>query len=72
MFSKVFGLSLSRLHQVPGPLIWAPLSEEYGRKISILGPVFVFACFTAGTAVAKDVQVRDWYSFVDTSAEQLL
>lgn len=37
-----------------------------------MGPVFVFACFTAGTAVAKDVQVRDWYSFVDTSAEQLL
>jgi hypothetical protein len=44
--------------QVPGPLIWAPVSEEYGRRFSILGPVFIFACFTAATAVAKDPQVR--------------
>jgi DHA1 family multidrug resistance protein-like MFS transporter len=54
--TTVLGVSLFILGYVPGPLIWAPLSEEYGRKASIIGPVFIFACFTAGTAVAKDVQ----------------
>lgn len=44
------------ISQVPGPLIWAPLSEEFGRRMSIIGPVFVFACFTVATAVAKDPQ----------------
>lgn len=55
-----------------GP-IWAPISEQYGRKVrlrctdtehrltsegkvSVLPPLFVFMCFSAGTAVAKDVQ----------------
>jgi MFS transporter, DHA1 family, multidrug resistance protein len=39
-----------------GPLLWGPLSEVYGRKMAVLPPVFVAACMTFGTAVAKDVQ----------------
>ncbi|OJJ49675.1 hypothetical protein ASPZODRAFT_2115362 [Penicilliopsis zonata CBS 506.65] len=39
-----------------GPLIWAPLSELYGRKPAVLAPYFVAAVFSFGTAAAKDVQ----------------
>ncbi|TVY85148.1 Efflux pump bik6 [Lachnellula suecica] len=39
-----------------GPLLWAPLSEIYGRKPAVLAPYFVAACFSFGTATAKDLQ----------------
>lgn len=39
-----------------GPLLWAPLSEVYGRKLAVLVPMFVSACFCFGTAAAKDLQ----------------
>ncbi|KAH7371780.1 major facilitator superfamily domain-containing protein [Cadophora sp. MPI-SDFR-AT-0126] len=39
-----------------GPLLWAPLSEVYGRKPAVLAPYFVAACFSFGTATAKDIQ----------------
>ncbi|KAF2664696.1 MFS general substrate transporter [Microthyrium microscopicum] len=39
-----------------GPLLWAPMSEAYGRKIAVLPPLFVSACFVFGTAAAKDIQ----------------
>lgn len=39
-----------------GPLLWAPLSEVYGRKLAVLAPMFVSACFCFGTAAAKDIQ----------------
>ncbi|KAK7189852.1 hypothetical protein DPSP01_008737 [Paraphaeosphaeria sporulosa] len=39
-----------------GPLLWAPLSEVYGRRMAVLAPMFVGACFSFGSAVAKDVQ----------------
>lgn len=39
-----------------GPLIWAPLSELYGRKIAVLTPVFVSAMFTFGSGAGKDIQ----------------
>ncbi|PWY85090.1 MFS general substrate transporter [Aspergillus heteromorphus CBS 117.55] len=45
----VFGLGL-------GPLIWAPLSEIYGRKWVIIAPYFIAAIFSFGTATAKDIQ----------------
>ncbi|KAM0415606.1 hypothetical protein ACHAPD_006807 [Fusarium lateritium] len=44
----VFGFGL-------GPLIWAPLSELYGRKWTILIPYFIAAVFSFGTATAKDI-----------------
>ncbi|KAJ5802567.1 uncharacterized protein N7503_005017 [Penicillium pulvis] len=45
----LFGLGL-------GPLVWAPLSEVYGRKAAVLFPYFIAAIMSFGTAVAKDVQ----------------
>jgi MFS family permease len=45
----LFGLGL-------GPLIWAPLSELYGRKTAVLPPYFIAAIFSFATATAKDVQ----------------
>ncbi|KAJ5301934.1 hypothetical protein N7508_006797 [Penicillium antarcticum] len=45
----LFGLGL-------GPLIWAPLSEVFGRKPAVLAPYFLAAIFSFGTATAKDLQ----------------
>lgn len=39
-----------------GPLLWAPLSEVYGRKPAVLIPYFLAAVFSFGTATAKDIQ----------------
>ncbi|KAL1635899.1 hypothetical protein SLS58_010067 [Diplodia intermedia] len=39
-----------------GPLLWAPLSEVYGRKPAVLIPYFISAIFAFGTATAKDIQ----------------
>ncbi|RDW88261.1 putative MFS multidrug transporter-2 [Coleophoma cylindrospora] len=39
-----------------GPLLFAPLSEMYGRKPAVLAPYFVAACFSFGSATAKDLQ----------------
>lgn len=39
-----------------GPLLWAPLSEVYGRRIAVLVPMFIAICFSFGTATAKDLQ----------------
>lgn len=39
-----------------GPLIWAPLSELYGRKPAVLLPYFISAIFSFATATAKDIQ----------------
>lgn len=39
-----------------GPLLWAPLSEVYGRRVAVLTPMFVSICFSFGSATAKDFQ----------------
>ncbi|KAK3386083.1 major facilitator superfamily domain-containing protein [Podospora didyma] len=39
-----------------GPLLWAPLSEVYGRRLAVLVPMFVATCFSFGSATAKDFQ----------------
>lgn len=39
-----------------GPLLWAPLSEVFGRKLAVLTPMFVAMCFSFGSATAKDLQ----------------
>ena len=39
-----------------GPLLFAPLSEVFGRKISVLPPVFISACFSFATGASKDLQ----------------
>ena len=35
-----------------GPMIWAPISETYGRKVSMLPAIFVQGLFSIGTAVS--------------------
>lgn len=48
------GTSLLLIGFGTGPLLWAPLSEIYGRKYPVLIPYFICVCFTFGTAVAAD------------------
>ena len=53
---SLLGLSLLLVGFGLGPLVWAPLSEVYGRKYAVLIPYFIAACFAFGTATAKDLQ----------------
>ena len=50
-----------------GPLLWAPLSEVYGRRPAVLAPMFVAICFSFASATAKDFQSlmlsRFWGAF---------
>ncbi|KAI1450571.1 polyamine transporter 1 [Annulohypoxylon stygium] len=50
-----------------GPLLWAPLSEVYGRRVAVLTPMFISICFSFGAATAKDLQtlmlMRFWGAF---------
>ena len=39
-----------------GPLLWAPLSEVFGRRVAVMTPMFVAVCFSFGSATAKDFQ----------------
>lgn len=39
---------------VVGPILWAPISEIWGRRVSILPAVFCLALFSIGTATSKD------------------
>ncbi|KAK7957676.1 hypothetical protein PG988_012524 [Apiospora saccharicola] len=52
----VLGSSLFLLGFGLGPLVWAPLSEVYGRRLAVLTPMFIAICFSFGSAVAKDLQ----------------
>jgi MFS family permease len=36
-------------------MIWAPLSELYGRRLSILPATFVLGLFSIGTATSKNL-----------------
>ena len=39
-----------------GPLLWAPLSEVYGRRLAVMAPMSIAICFSFGSATAKDFQ----------------
>ncbi|RVX66009.1 hypothetical protein B0A52_09936 [Exophiala mesophila] len=39
-----------------GPLLWAPLSEVFGRRNAVMPPMFVSACFLFACGSAKDLQ----------------
>jgi MFS family permease len=39
-----------------GPLLWAPLSEVYGRRSAVLSPMFVAICFSFASATADNLQ----------------
>ncbi|MCJ1355449.1 MAG: hypothetical protein MMC33_005441 [Icmadophila ericetorum] len=53
---SILGLTLLLLGFGLGPLVWAPLSELYGRKYAVLLPYFIAGVFSFGTAAAKDIQ----------------
>ncbi|KAJ5281768.1 major facilitator superfamily domain-containing protein [Penicillium angulare] len=36
-----------------GPMIWAPISETYGRRLGMLPAMFVLGLFSIGTATSK-------------------
>ncbi|KAK4238768.1 major facilitator superfamily domain-containing protein [Achaetomium macrosporum] len=63
----VLGTSLFLIGFGVGPLLWAPLSEVYGRRLAVLPPMFVAGCFSFGSATAKDFQTlmltRFWGAF---------
>lgn len=40
-----------------GPLVWAPLSEVYGRKWPVVLPFLLATIFSFATATAKDIQI---------------
>lgn len=48
--------TLFLLGYTAGPFVWAPLSESQGRKIAVTVAMFLFICFGAGAATAKDYQ----------------
>ena len=53
---STLGVSLLLVGFGLGPLLWAPLSEVYGRKPAVLLPYFLAAIFSFATATAKDLQ----------------
>ena len=52
----VLGTTLFLFGFGTGPLLWAPLSEVFGRKLAVPAPMFVAMCFSFGSATAKDFQ----------------
>ncbi|KAK0611848.1 major facilitator superfamily domain-containing protein [Immersiella caudata] len=53
---SILGTSLFLIGFGIGPLLWAPLSEVYGRRLAVFAPMFVAICFTFASATAKDFQ----------------
>lgn len=37
-----------------GPLVWGPVSENYGRKLPLLVSFFVYTGFSIGCALSKN------------------
>ena len=54
--ATILGLSILLAGFSLGPLLWAPLSEVYGRKPAVLIPYFLAAMFSFSTATARDIQ----------------
>lgn len=52
--ATVLTLSLFVLGYAFGPLVWAPVSEVYGRKVSMLPAVFILGIFSIGTATSTN------------------
>ncbi|KAJ5408665.1 hypothetical protein N7509_002548 [Penicillium cosmopolitanum] len=50
------GTTLYVLGFASGPVIWAPASELYGRKLPLAIALLAGGIFTIGSAVAKDIQ----------------
>lgn len=52
----IVGISLFVVGFAVGPLLWAPLSEFYGRQIIFFTTYAVFTAFNAGGAGAQNIQ----------------
>lgn len=52
----VLGVSLYVLGFATGPIVWAPLSELYGRKPILIVSAVAFTLFQFAVATAKDLQ----------------
>ncbi|KAK5675521.1 hypothetical protein LTS10_011965 [Elasticomyces elasticus] len=52
----ILGVSLYVLGFATGPLLWAPISELYGRRYPLLISSFGFSIFSIAVAVGKDIQ----------------
>ncbi|KAI4745772.1 MFS general substrate transporter [Aureobasidium sp. EXF-12298] len=52
----LLGLTLYLAGNAFGPLLWAPMSEAFGRKPSVLIPIFGLMLFSFASATAKDIQ----------------
>ncbi len=52
----ILGISLFVVGFALGPLIWAPLSEMYGRQILFFFTYMALTAFNAGTAGAPNIQ----------------
>lgn len=52
----ILGTTLFLLGFGLGPMLWAPLSEVYGRRRAVLLPMFIAVCFSFATATAQDLQ----------------
>ncbi|KAF1814799.1 putative MFS multidrug transporter [Eremomyces bilateralis CBS 781.70] len=50
------GLALLLFGFGVGPLLWAPISEVYGRKNAVILPYFIATMFVFGSGAAKDIQ----------------
>ena len=53
---STLGTTLFLLGFGTGPLVWAPLSEVYGRRLAVMTPMFVGICFSFAAGVSKDLQ----------------
>lgn len=52
----ILGVSLYVLGFATGPILWAPMSELYGRKIPLIISSFGFSIFQIAVATGKDAQ----------------
>lgn len=56
-FSREVGtllISLFVAGYIVGPLLWAPLSEQYGRRPIFLGTFLVYTGFQVGCALSRN------------------
>lgn len=52
----VLGISLFVLGFAIGPLLWAPMSEIYGRQVLFFGTYAMLTFFNAGSAGSQNIQ----------------
>ncbi|ETS63216.1 hypothetical protein PaG_03002 [Moesziomyces aphidis] len=50
----VLSLSIFVAGYCLGPLLWGPLSEQYGRRPVFIGAMLVYTCFNIGCALSKN------------------